>query len=133
MRYDDIPALQAAAPNVRVVQGSLRSVDPERKTAVVALHADAGTTDAATTEVPYDYFVTATGLRRVWPVVPQSLRRKQYLFEAGDHIRNVTNARHDVVVVGGGTRHLNHLCPTLSLPFFSFVPLVVLTNLPSLT
>jgi hypothetical protein len=50
----------------------------------------------------YDYFVAASGLRRVWPVVPQSLRRKQYLFEASDHIRAATTARHGVVVVGGG-------------------------------
>jgi len=50
----------------------------------------------------YDYFVAATGLRLVWPVVPQSLRRKQYLFEAGDHIRDVAAGEHGVVVVGGG-------------------------------
>jgi NADH dehydrogenase FAD-containing subunit len=96
VKYDEIIALQA--PNIHVIQGSMRTVDPESKTVVVAPH---GTTE--TTELPYDYFVAATGLRRVWPVVPQSLRRKQYLFETGDHIRNVTNARHDIAVVGGGT------------------------------
>lgn len=97
MKYDEITALQA--PNIHVIQGSMRSVDPEHKTALVNPH-----DSAETTELSYDYFVAATGLRRVWPVVPQSLRRKQYLFETGDHIRNVSNARHDVVVVGGGTQ-----------------------------
>lgn len=43
----------------------------------------------------------ATGLRRAWPVVPQALRRKQYLPEAGAHIAAAQRARH-VVVVGGG-------------------------------
>lgn len=43
----------------------------------------------------------ATGLRRAWPVVPQSLRRKQYLPEAGAHIAAARASRH-VVVVGGG-------------------------------
>jgi NADPH-dependent 2,4-dienoyl-CoA reductase/sulfur reductase-like enzyme len=55
-----------------------------------------------TTRHDYDYFVAGTGLRRVWPVVPQSLNRKQYLLEAEEHIYAVSNARHGVVVVGGG-------------------------------
>ena len=50
----------------------------------------------------YDFLVAATGLRRVWPVVPQSLGRKQYLIEVEEHIHNVANARDGVVVVGGG-------------------------------
>ncbi len=38
----------------------------------------------------------------MWPVVPQSLSRKQYLVEAAEHIHAVSNAQHGVVVVGGG-------------------------------
>lgn len=34
--------------------------------------------------------------------MPQSLSRKQYLLEAEEHIYAVSNARHGVVVVGGG-------------------------------
>ncbi len=61
---------------------------------------DHATGVAATHE--YDYFVAASGLRRVWPVVPQSLTRKQYLIEASEHIHTVSNAREGVIVVGGG-------------------------------
>ncbi|KAL2165588.1 hypothetical protein VTG60DRAFT_4268 [Thermothelomyces hinnuleus] len=96
VKYGDIPGLQS--PNIHVVQGSVKSVDPARKVATYLPH---GST-AEPQEVRYDYFVAASGLRRAWPVVPQSLRRKQYLFEAGDHIRAATAARHGVVIVGGG-------------------------------
>ncbi|KAL1838800.1 hypothetical protein VTJ49DRAFT_2193 [Mycothermus thermophilus] len=96
IKYADIPALRA--PNLRVLHGSLKSVDPERK---VAAYVPNGST-AAPLELHYDYFIAATGLRRAWPVVPQSLRRKQYLFEMGDHTRAVSSARHGVLVVGGG-------------------------------
>jgi NADH dehydrogenase FAD-containing subunit len=80
-----------------VLQGSVKSVDPQQKVATFAAHGSGETSD-----LRYDYFVAATGLRRAWPVVPQSLRRKQYLFEAGDHIRAATAAKHGVVIVGGG-------------------------------
>jgi NADH dehydrogenase FAD-containing subunit len=96
VKYGDIPALRS--PNLRVLQGAVKSVDPARKVATYLAHGSMG----EPSELQYDYFVAATGLRRVWPVVPQSLRRKQFLFEAGDHIRAATAARHGVVVVGGG-------------------------------
>ncbi|KAL2268225.1 hypothetical protein VTJ83DRAFT_3071 [Remersonia thermophila] len=96
IKYADIPALRA--PNLRVLHGSFKSVDPERKVATYVPH---GSTDAPL-GLLYDYFVAATGLRRAWPVVPQSLRRKQYLFEMGDHTRAMASARHGVLVVGGG-------------------------------
>ncbi|KAH6623791.1 hypothetical protein F5144DRAFT_371824 [Chaetomium tenue] len=95
VKYDDMPGLRS--PNLRVLHGSVKSVDPERKVATYLAH---GSTEEPE-KLQYDYFVAASGLRRVWPVVPQSLRRKQYLFEAGDHIRAATSARHGVVVVGG--------------------------------
>ncbi|KZZ94909.1 Pyridine nucleotide-disulfide oxidoreductase, NAD-binding domain protein [Moelleriella libera RCEF 2490] len=95
VKYQDLPCLHT--PQVRVIQGSVTSVNCEAKTATTV---DAATKVATTHE--YDYFVAATGLRRAWPVVPQSLTRKQYLIEAGDHIHAVVNAHHGVVVVGGG-------------------------------
>ena len=97
VKFQDIPALHELPGKVKVVQGSVTSVDPASRTATVVDHA---TGLAATHE--YDYFVAASGLRRVWPVVPQALGRKQYLLEAGEHIHTVTNARDGVVVVGGG-------------------------------
>ncbi|KAK4100407.1 pyridine nucleotide-disulfide oxidoreductase-like protein [Parathielavia hyrcaniae] len=95
VKYNDIPALRS--PNIRVLQGSVKAVDPRQMIATFAAHGSGETSD-----LPYDYFVAATGLRRVWPVVPQSLRRKQYLFEAGEHVRAATAAKHGVVIVGGG-------------------------------
>nr|WIL77448.1 ccp10 [Clonostachys rosea] len=96
VRYQDIPALQNYT-NIKVLQGSVSSVDPENKTATIVDNA---------TKLPsshsYDYFVAATGLRRVFPVVPQSLTRKQYLLEAEEQIYSVQNAKDGVVVVGGG-------------------------------
>ncbi|KAK4142890.1 pyridine nucleotide-disulfide oxidoreductase [Dichotomopilus funicola] len=96
IKYDDIPGLRS--PKIRVLHGSVKSVDPERK---VATYLANGSLEPPT-ELRYDYFVAASGLRRAWPVVPQSLRRKQYLFETADHIQAATTARHGVVVVGGG-------------------------------
>ncbi|KAK4108312.1 pyridine nucleotide-disulfide oxidoreductase-like protein [Canariomyces notabilis] len=96
VKYEDIPALQS--PNIHVLHGTVQSVDQQRKVATYV--ARGGGTQ--TSEIEYDYLVAASGLRRVWPVVPQSLRRKQYLFEAGDHIRAAMTARHGVVIVGGG-------------------------------
>lgn len=95
VKFQDVKALQV--PNVNVLHGSVSSVDCEAKTATVINN----TTKEVTTH-EYDYLVTASGLRRVWPVVPQSLTRKQYLLEAEEQIHAVHNARHGVVVVGGG-------------------------------
>ncbi|OAA47499.1 Pyridine nucleotide-disulfide oxidoreductase, NAD-binding domain protein [Beauveria brongniartii RCEF 3172] len=95
VKYADIPSMQV--PNLKVVVGSVTAVDCVSKTVT--------TLDAVTkvaTEHAYDFFVAATGLRRVWPTVPQSLSRKQYLVEAGEHVHAVSNAQHGVVVVGGG-------------------------------
>lgn len=97
VKYDDIPALQGNR-SIRVLHGSVQAVDTNNKIATYIAR-DMGT---QTAQVPYDFLVVASGLRRPFPVVPQSLRRKQYLFEAESHIRAVTAARHGVVVVGGG-------------------------------
>jgi NADH dehydrogenase, FAD-containing subunit len=95
IRYDEIPALRS--PNIRVLHGSVKSVDPERKVATYLPYA--GTEEK---QLEYDFLVAATGLRRAWPAVPQSLRRKQYLFEMGDHLRSMTGRKKGVVVVVGG-------------------------------
>lgn len=95
VKYSDIPALRTS--HITVVQGTVASVDPAARTATVVDNAS-----KLATVHEYDYFVCATGLRRVWPVVPQSLSRKQYLLEAEEHIYAVSNARHGVVIVGGG-------------------------------
>lgn len=109
VKYSDIPALQS--PKITVLQGTVTAVDPAAKTTTLL---DAAT--QAPREVAYDYLVVSTGLRRAWPVVPQSLRRKQYLLEAGAHIdaaracgpasgsspADDDGAAPGVVVVGGG-------------------------------
>lgn len=95
VKFDDIPALQNS--KVRTVHGTVKSVNPADKSATVLESSTQSTRDLS-----YDYLVCSTGLRRVWPVVPQSLWRKQYLLEAGAHIDAVQNAHAGVVVVGGG-------------------------------
>lgn len=95
VKFQDLSGLQN--PQVKFVHGAVSSVDCEAKKATTI---DNATKEATTHD--YDYFLAATGLRRVWPVVPQSLSRKQYLLEAEEHIHAVTNAQHGVVVVGGG-------------------------------
>ncbi|KAH8668489.1 hypothetical protein BX600DRAFT_510583 [Xylariales sp. PMI_506] len=95
VEYKDIKILQR--PDVEIVQGTVSKVDPETKTATIAQSGGRGERIES-----YDFFIGATGLRRVWPVVPQSLTRKEYLLEAGKHIDAVTNAKYPVLVVGGG-------------------------------
>lgn len=94
-RFADIPALQS--PNVRILHGSVASVDTAAKEARVV--------DGATKEESvegYDFLLAATGLRRPFPVQPQALSRKAFLLEAGEHIHSVENAADGVVVIGGG-------------------------------
>ncbi|KAH8881698.1 pyridine nucleotide-disulfide oxidoreductase-like protein [Thozetella sp. PMI_491] len=94
VEFEDVKSLHV--PSIHTVQGTVQDVNPETKVATVV------TAAGTVSKYCYDFLVAASGLRRVWPVVPQSLRRKQYLFEAGDHIRNVTNSQHGVAIVGGG-------------------------------
>ncbi|GKT51873.1 oxidoreductase OXR1 [Colletotrichum spaethianum] len=95
VKFDDIPSLQR--PNVRFVQGSVSKVDMATKTATVLDHATKQPRDFS-----YDFLIAASGLRRVFPVVPKSLTRKQFLLEAEEQIRSVQDAPDGVVVVGGG-------------------------------
>lgn len=57
-------------------------------------------------EEDYDFFVGASGLRRAWPVVPQSLTKEDYLNETLGHISLVKSAKRGVVVIGGGKSNL---------------------------
>ena len=93
-KFEDIPALQH--PSVRFTRGSIIKIDPSELTATARL---SGSNEKI--KLQYDYFVAATGLRRRFPVVPQSLTREEYLEETSKHIRSV-NASKSVAVIGGG-------------------------------
>ena len=80
-----------------MLQGSVTSIDTERKSATFV-----ACDGAQSSELQYDYLVVASGLRRAWPAAPQSLRKKQFLSEAAEHLRTSTTGTHGVVVVGGG-------------------------------
>lgn len=95
VNFKNIPVLQR--PDVRFVHGTVSKIDPESKTAVILEQPDKAERSEA-----YDFFVAASGLRRVWPVVPQSATREDYLEEAGRHINAVVNSTAPVLVVGGG-------------------------------
>lgn len=95
IKYSDIPAL--SVPGISWNQGSIIKVDCEAKVAVVS---DAKT--GAEYEERYDYLVSATGLSRAWPAVPQSFTKDAYLTETGSHIDAVTSSKDGVVVIGGG-------------------------------
>lgn len=94
----------------------MSSVDCDAKTATVV---DSITKEPVTHQ--YDYFVTATGLRRVWPVVPQSLTRKQYLLEVEAQIKALDGAKDGILIVGGGAvgiemaAELKHVKPHLKV------------------
>lgn len=79
------------------VRGSVTSVDPERKVAqILELQSQQARYEQ------YDYLIAASGLRRVFPTVPQSLRREDFLSEAKSHRKSVLDAQEGVVIVGGG-------------------------------
>ncbi|TLD39663.1 pyridine nucleotide-disulfide oxidoreductase AMID-like [Venturia nashicola] len=96
MRFEDLPALRSQ-PDLKCVQGSMKHIDLEQRIATITNP----TTEQSHTE-KYDYLIVASGLRRVWPVVPQSLTKKTYLYETSEHIHAVKESAGGVVVVGGG-------------------------------
>jgi hypothetical protein len=97
-KFEDTPALQI--PTISWIQGSAVKVDSSKKTTTIS-----DSKSGEQCEEKYDYLIAASGLRRVWPVVPQSTSRGKYLAEAKGHIDLVKNARHGVVVIGGGRYH----------------------------
>ncbi|EFX03678.1 pyridine nucleotide-disulfide oxidoreductase [Grosmannia clavigera kw1407] len=94
--YGDVPALQDAS-HIQMVQGSVTNIDLAAKKAMVK---------QANSSVPvtfdYDFVVVASGLRRIFPVVPQSLDKDSYLAEITPHVQAVSSAQNGVLVVGGG-------------------------------
>jgi NADH dehydrogenase FAD-containing subunit len=96
MPFSAIPALRV--PNLNIIQGSVFSVSPSAKTATIR-------TSIGEKEEDYDYLIAASGLRRVFPVVPQSFREKDYLQEAGEQIEKIRSSKEGIVVIGGG-RHI---------------------------
>ena len=97
-KFEDIPALQT--PSISWTRGSAIKIDSSKK---IATNLDSKSGEQY--EEKYDYLIAASGLRRVWPVVPQSANWEKYLAEAKGHIDLVRNARHGVVVIGGGICH----------------------------
>ncbi|KAI0532921.1 hypothetical protein GGR58DRAFT_488583 [Xylaria digitata] len=95
VEYKNVKILQR--PNVTFVQGTVANADCENKTATISEHKTQKTRVES-----YDFFIAATGLRRVWPVVPQALTREAYLKEVGAHCDKVFNPTAPVLVVGGG-------------------------------
>ena len=94
-RFQDIPALKS--PDFSFIQGTVSKVDSASKIAHIL---DSETQENRTEK--YDYLIAASGLRRVFPVAPQSLRREDFLEEAKKHVENVRSASEGIVVVGGG-------------------------------
>ncbi|KAL4941671.1 hypothetical protein BDV06DRAFT_177447 [Aspergillus oleicola] len=93
LKFSDLPALQT--PEIRVVQGSIDSLDCASKTATVA------TAEGAVKE-SYDYMITCTGLARQYPSAPSSFTREKFLAETADNLANVRDASKGVAVIGGG-------------------------------
>jgi len=95
--FSDIQALQI--PNLSIIQGRASKLQCDEKLLTVVRH---GGSDEVL-EISYDFLIAASGLRRAWPTVPQSLRKKQYRSETAAQIRKISDSSHGVVVVGGGT------------------------------
>lgn len=103
IKFEDIPALRA--PGISFTQGTAISVNCDSKTAVIR-----ETRSGTDQEESYDFLVASSGLRRTWPVVPQSLTRDEYLSEIHSHVDKVRNAHNGVVVIGGGFKCFDPLC-----------------------
>jgi len=93
MKFSSLPALQVSS--LKFIQGSVKSIDPESKTAKI--DGKEGESDEK-----YDFLIAASGLRRVFPVVPQSLTEGEYLEEARAQIEGIEQGSEGVVVIGGG-------------------------------
>ncbi|KAJ5925338.1 hypothetical protein N7454_007977 [Penicillium verhagenii] len=94
-RFKDIPALKS--PDFNFIQGSVSKVDSAARVAHIV---DSETKQSRTER--YDYLIAASGLRRIFPVAPQSLQRDEFLAEAKKHVENVRNASRGIAVIGGG-------------------------------
>jgi hypothetical protein len=109
-RYQDIPALKS--PDISFIHGSVDKVDCEAKVAHIL-----DTASKSARAESYDYLVAASGLRRVFPTVPRSFRREEFLEDVEKHSEDLRNAKEGVVVVGGGMYrlHARHCAPLSDL------------------
>lgn len=94
-KFSEIPGV-LDAPGVKFIQGSVKSVDSKNKNARIT------TISGKTQEIPYDYVVVATGLRRVWPTVPSETAKSGFLDQCHAHLDQVEKTEKGVVVIGGG-------------------------------
>jgi NADH dehydrogenase FAD-containing subunit len=78
-KFEGIPALQI--PTISWTQGSAIKVDSSKKTATIS-----DSKSGEQYEEKYDYLIAASGLRRVWPVSPQSTTREKYLPKASSKL-----------------------------------------------
>lgn len=101
VRYEDMPQWKTA-PGLRFIHGSVEAVDAEKKSAKITKFVAPGAPKKVIDE-SYDYLVVATGLRRVWPTVPDALTKEGYLAECTAHLDQVSKATKGVVVIGGGS------------------------------
>ncbi|KIX08832.1 uncharacterized protein Z518_03489 [Rhinocladiella mackenziei CBS 650.93] len=92
-KFDSIPALK----NVRCIRGSVKSVDCKRRQALIT-----ETNTQSELTMNYDFLVAGSGLRRVWPVVPQATIREEFLEEVATQVQSLKDSQDGVVVVGGG-------------------------------
>jgi NADH dehydrogenase FAD-containing subunit len=100
VRACDLPALRNN-PHIRFLQGTATSLDASSRRLTVS-PASGGANGKPGVVLEYDFLVAASGLDRPWPVVPQTVARKDYLAEAGAHIARVGRPDAVVLVVGGG-------------------------------
>lgn len=84
-------------PSIRWTRGSVTKIDPDSSVASVR-----DFTAGEDVQIPYDYFIGATGLKRNFPVVPETLTRSEYLEETSGHVQSVEAAKDGIVVIGGG-------------------------------
>ncbi|KAE9972935.1 hypothetical protein BLS_003815 [Venturia inaequalis] len=108
LRFEDLPALRSQ-PDLKCIQGSVNHIDPEQRIATIT---DSITEQSHTEN--YDYLVVASGLRRVWPVVPQSLTKKTYLYETSEHIHTVRESAGGAVGIEMATE-LKTVSPNLDV------------------
>lgn len=95
LRFQDIPALQT--PAVKIILARITHVNCEERLATVT---EIGTQQNI--EIPYDFFVASSGLRRTRPSAPLALTRKEFLEEVSEHIHRAKMAKNGVIVVGAG-------------------------------
>ncbi|KAK2603695.1 hypothetical protein QQS21_004169 [Conoideocrella luteorostrata] len=90
----DIPGLKH--PWVTFIHGSACAVDVQGKKLTLLASGS-----AKRSSLQYSYLIVASGLRRPWPVVPQSLRKLDYENEAVGHVERLKEGG-EIVVIGGG-------------------------------